>query len=194
MLGTRLHGRAAAGGAPVHALLLRAALVKYVRCHYPLASTLLLHCANDPPASLPRGQVYGIEWCPYEQSHGTSSQFVTFGKKHIKLWSHAAGGVYAPTQLSFGKLPLQNVSSCMPLQSAEAVTWPRLAGTRQTWCGGGLLHFNAACWAAAGDVRGLADAHRPAQAVPAAGGHGRRPDLRLQGGPGDADTVTALPG
>jgi hypothetical protein len=56
-------------------------------------------------------QVFGIEWCPYETSHGTQSQFATFGKKHMKLWVAAAGGSYTPTQLSFGKLPLQNVHS-----------------------------------------------------------------------------------
>lgn len=56
-------------------------------------------------------QVFGIEWCPYESSHGTQSQFATFGKKHMKLWVEGAGGSYTPTQLSFGKLPLQNVHS-----------------------------------------------------------------------------------
>lgn len=56
-------------------------------------------------------QVCGIEWCPYELTHGSTSQFVTFGKKHIKLWQAGAAGAYMPTQLSFGKLPLQNVHS-----------------------------------------------------------------------------------
>jgi hypothetical protein len=58
--------------------------------------------------------VNGLEWCPYKASHSTASQFATFGKKHVKLWSQqAAGGAYAPTQLSFGKLPAQNVRLLM---------------------------------------------------------------------------------
>jgi hypothetical protein len=81
------------------------------RMHAQLASCLRAWARLTWLPCCPLAQVYGLEWCPYEQSHGTISQFVTFGKKHMKLWSQQAGGVYAPTQLSFGKLPLQNVSS-----------------------------------------------------------------------------------
>ena len=51
-------------------------------------------CMGDPP------QVYGVEWCPYEVTHPgqVPSQFVTFGKKHMKLWS-CANGVYTGKQV-----------------------------------------------------------------------------------------------
>lgn len=55
-------------------------------------------------------QVYGLEWNPYEVSHGATSQFVTFGKKHVKLWSMKEG-TWAANAALFGKLPLQNATS-----------------------------------------------------------------------------------
>lgn len=68
-------------------------------------------------------QVFGLQWNPHELTHAIEPQFATFGKKHLKLWRAAApGGAWAATQLSFGKLPLQNVVSaafllpCGPLK------------------------------------------------------------------------------
>jgi microtubule-associated protein-like 6 len=52
-------------------------------------------------------QVFGLEWNGYE-----ISQFATYGKKHVKVWKQAgAAGSWVGTQLSFGKLPLQNVTA-----------------------------------------------------------------------------------
>jgi hypothetical protein len=57
-------------------------------------------------------QVFGLEWNQHELTHEIEPQFATFGKKHLKLWRPAApGGAWVATQLSFGKLPLQNVVS-----------------------------------------------------------------------------------
>lgn len=56
--------------------------------------------------------MYGIEWNPYEVSHGAKSGFVQFGKKHIKLWTaDEKGSSWSSKALSFGRLPMQNVTS-----------------------------------------------------------------------------------
>uniref|UniRef100_A0A383VWQ6 EML-like second beta-propeller domain-containing protein n=1 Tax=Tetradesmus obliquus TaxID=3088 RepID=A0A383VWQ6_TETOB len=63
-------------------------------------------CMGEPP------QVFGLEWNPHELTHEIEPQFATFGKKHLKVWKPAApNGAWVATQLSFGKLPLQNVVS-----------------------------------------------------------------------------------
>jgi hypothetical protein len=58
------------------------------------------------------GQVFGLEWNPHQVTHDIEPQFVTFGKKHVKMWK-PAGNSWAATQLSFGKLPLQNVCAAV---------------------------------------------------------------------------------
>ena len=55
-------------------------------------------------------QVYGVEWNPHELTHGSRSQFVTFGRKHIKVWS-SQDGKWTGTQMSMGRLPLQNITA-----------------------------------------------------------------------------------
>ncbi|KAG2422675.1 hypothetical protein HXX76_015839 [Chlamydomonas incerta] len=60
---------------------------------------------GDPP------QVYGVEWNPHAGRHpNVQPAFLTFGKKHIKMWSRE-GGNWAPKQLSTGRLDMQNVHS-----------------------------------------------------------------------------------
>ena len=55
-----------------------------------------------PPLS-PTPQVYGVEWNPYEGQNGAQAAFLTFGRKHIKLWTADATGTnYTSKQLSFG--------------------------------------------------------------------------------------------
>ena len=54
-------------------------------------------------------QVYGVTWNPHVSARG-SQVFVTWGKKHCKLWSQLSGSFQA-TQLSFGRFDLQNVHS-----------------------------------------------------------------------------------
>lgn len=54
---------------------------------------------GDPP------QVYGIEWNPYEVSHGATPAFLTFGRKHMKVWTGDASGTnWQSKQMSFGGL------------------------------------------------------------------------------------------
>ncbi|MEW5311518.1 MAG: hypothetical protein WDW38_003227 [Sanguina aurantia] len=57
---------------------------------------------GDPP------QVYGIEWCPHGVTAGSPGQFVSFGKKHIKLWT-CTTGQWSSKQLSVARLPMQHV-------------------------------------------------------------------------------------
>lgn len=53
-------------------------------------------------------QVYGIEWCPHGVTAGSPGQFVSFGKKHIKLWT-CTTGQWSSKQLSVARLPMQHV-------------------------------------------------------------------------------------
>jgi microtubule-associated protein-like 6 len=48
-------------------------------------------------------QVFGVEWNPYEVTHGCPQAFVTFGRKHIKLWTCDQASNFTSKQLSFGK-------------------------------------------------------------------------------------------
>ncbi len=54
-------------------------------------------------------QVYGAEWNPHEVTHGTQPAFVTFGRKHIKLWSPSDAGAttFVGKALSFGRMTMQ---------------------------------------------------------------------------------------
>ncbi len=59
-------------------------------------------------------QVYGIEWNPYAGRHGSvPAAFLTFGKKHIKMWTRAEGpgGQWAAKSMTTGRLDMQNVHS-----------------------------------------------------------------------------------
>ncbi|GIL71076.1 hypothetical protein Vretimale_17844 [Volvox reticuliferus] len=61
---------------------------------------------GDPP------QVYGIEWNPYAGRHAAvPAAFLTFGKKHIKMWARGDTGQWAAKQLTTGRLDMQNVHS-----------------------------------------------------------------------------------
>ncbi|GLC69071.1 hypothetical protein PLESTF_000783800 [Pleodorina starrii] len=65
---------------------------------------------GDPP------QVYGLEWNPYAGRPGSvPPAFLTFGKKHIKMWTRGDGptgqGQWSAKQLSTGRLDMQNVHS-----------------------------------------------------------------------------------
>jgi microtubule-associated protein-like 6 len=53
-------------------------------------------------------------------SHQLEPQFVTYGKKHVKVWA-AVNGTWTGTQLSSGKLAVQN---------ATAAAWLMPAGQR----------------------------------------------------------------
>jgi microtubule-associated protein-like 6 len=48
-------------------------------------------------------QVFGVEWNPYEVTHGCPQAFVTFGRKHIKLWTCDQASNFTSKQLSFGE-------------------------------------------------------------------------------------------
>lgn len=57
--------------------------------------------------------MYGVEWNPYEASSGGPPAFITFGRKHIKLWTGDEGGTtYQCKQLSFGALCFAYVGPC----------------------------------------------------------------------------------
>lgn len=62
-------------------------------------------------------QVYGIEWNPYAgRMSAVPHAFLTFGKKHIKMWTRGEGGAgggggWVAKQLSTGRLDMQNVHS-----------------------------------------------------------------------------------
>ncbi|GAX82495.1 hypothetical protein CEUSTIGMA_g9922.t1 [Chlamydomonas eustigma] len=63
---------------------------------------------GDPP------QVYGLEWNPYEITHQVTPAFLTFGKKHIKLWTcsvEGGAGTWTGKSLSVGRFDMQNVTS-----------------------------------------------------------------------------------
>mmetsp|Transcript_34365 Transcript_34365/g.76299 ORF Transcript_34365/g.76299 Transcript_34365/m.76299 type:complete len:1172 (-) Transcript_34365:306-3821(-) len=61
---------------------------------------------GDPP------QVYGVEWNPYEITHSVPPAFITFGRKHIKMWTCSEGSVnWAVKPMSFGRQDMQNVTS-----------------------------------------------------------------------------------
>lgn len=54
-------------------------------------------------------QVYGVEWNPH-QTEGMVPAFITFGRKHIKMWTSEdpkGNSGWKAKQLSFGKLPMQ---------------------------------------------------------------------------------------
>lgn len=72
-----------------------------------------------------------------------SQQFLSYGKKHAKLWhSIEAAGPFQSTQLTFGKLPMQNVHSAVFLQ-------PKAAGGQSTVvagvAGGEIYIFQVLC-------------------------------------------------
>ena len=65
--------------------------------------------------------MFGLEWNRYEVTDNVESQFATYGKKHVKVWKQAgASGSWVGTQLSFGKLPLQNVTAACWLPPSGA--------------------------------------------------------------------------
>lgn len=58
-----------------------------------------------------RTQVYGVEWNPHAGRHpNVQPAFLTFGKKHIKMWTRENGN-WAAKQLTTGRLDMQNVHS-----------------------------------------------------------------------------------
>lgn len=62
-------------------------------------------------------QVFGLEWNPYEASHGAPSQFATFGDKHAKIWT-LQKQVYVPEALLFGTHAKQDVMAAQWLPPA----------------------------------------------------------------------------
>ncbi len=55
--------------------------------------------------------MYGVEWNPHAGRYpAVPHAFLTFGKKHIKMWT-SEGGRWAPKQLTTGRLDMQNVHS-----------------------------------------------------------------------------------
>lgn len=60
--------------------------------------------SGEPP------QVFGAEWNPHSATFSLAPEFVTFGRKHIKKWNRdVARNTWVSKQLSFGKMPLQNI-------------------------------------------------------------------------------------
>ncbi|KAJ9506292.1 hypothetical protein QJQ45_013870, partial [Haematococcus lacustris] len=109
-----------------------------------------------------RGRVYGVEWNPYEVSHSCPCAFVTFGRKHLKLWTcDAASTTWASKQLSFGKLPMQNVTSAQWLPPRSGSECLLVAGVAD---GSLYLYKGSAA------IRCVA-AHRPGPQVIQADGH-----------------------
>lgn len=77
-------------------------------------------------------QVYGATWNPHVK-HPSKFHFLTWGKKHCKLWSQSQpishktlsakshGTQYTSKQLSFGRFDLQNVHSVVFLPVSHAI-------------------------------------------------------------------------
>lgn len=72
-------------------------------------------------------QVYGVTWDPFAKQEDI--RFVTWGKKHCKLWTaqpvagvgKASSTTWAPFLLSFGRYDLQNVHSAAFLPVTRAL-------------------------------------------------------------------------
>ncbi len=48
-------------------------------------------------------QVYGVEWNPHEDSKTVPPAFLSFGRKHIKMWMQdGATGGWSAKAMSFG--------------------------------------------------------------------------------------------
>jgi len=115
---------------------------------------------GDPP------QVYGVEWNPHQNDDDIPPAFVTFGRKHIKLWTcedPKGNSGWKSKQMSFGKLPMQNVTSAQWLP-------PR----------GGFQE----CLIAAGMAEGNIYLFRGAVAIKAITAHRRGPQVNIDGQPG----------
>ncbi|KAG1660169.1 hypothetical protein FOA52_005269 [Chlamydomonas sp. UWO 241] len=52
-------------------------------------------------------QVFGVEWNPYEDA----GSLVTFGRRHIKVWTTADGASWSSKNMSFGSMLMQNIYS-----------------------------------------------------------------------------------
>lgn len=67
----------------------------------------------NTPHRIPCLQIFGLEWNPFEVSHEMPLQFVTFGKRHIKMWDQGTdvrnNTAYSGSPLVMGKLTLQHV-------------------------------------------------------------------------------------
>ena len=53
--------------------------------------------------------VWGVVWDPF----GEDEMFVTYGVKHVKYWRKNERGSFFPDQVSFGKMPMQNVTGAV---------------------------------------------------------------------------------
>jgi len=85
------------------------------RCKDLLSGAPVPGVSLDPCVSTwrlvgPPPQVHGVEWNPHQNDDDIPPAFVTFGRKHIKLWTcedpRGLGG-WKAKQMSFGKLPMQ---------------------------------------------------------------------------------------
>lgn len=66
--------------------------------------------------------MHGLVWDTFATAAGGPRRFVTYGVKHMRLWTEQSegGGSWSSTACTFGKLPMQNVCS--------AAFLPRAAG------------------------------------------------------------------
>jgi hypothetical protein len=57
--------------------------------------------------------VFGLVWDAFATAAGGPRRFVTFGVKHMRLWTEdgGLGGGWSAQGCTFGKLPMQNVCS-----------------------------------------------------------------------------------
>ncbi|CAG9462264.1 unnamed protein product [Pedinophyceae sp. YPF-701] len=98
--------------------------------------------SGEPP------QVFGVAWDPFHEDVGMPPRFVTYGRKHVKMWvlseAAGAGGEVAVSArlMSFGGQKMQNATSCAFLPPAvggggEALAVTGMAdGTLYAWRGG----------------------------------------------------------
>ncbi|KAF5831718.1 WD40-repeat-containing domain protein [Dunaliella salina] len=113
---------------------------------------------GDPP------QVFGVEWNPHENDDDIPSAFLTFGRKNIKMWTcEDPKSGWKARQLSFGKQPMQTVTSAQWLSPRE--------GTRE-------------CLIAAGMADGSIYIFKGGAAAKAILAHGRGPQININGLPG----------
>ncbi|KAK9809912.1 hypothetical protein WJX72_001539 [[Myrmecia] bisecta] len=101
---------------------------------------------GEPP------QVYGIEWNQFGGRGAIPERFVSYGKKHVKLWQMDDTGKWQNSQLAFGRLPLQNVQS--------AVFLPPASGARECLLVTGMASGQLYIWKGGGCCRAVS-AHRP---------------------------------
>lgn len=82
----------------------------YLAAHEPSTLILIL-----PLTIFCLLQVFGVEWNPFEVSHEMPHQFLTFGKKHIRMWNHSPeagnGAIYTDSLLAMSKFTMQNVTA-----------------------------------------------------------------------------------